>query len=236
VKKVGTKRTTSVRRVAMAVLAASFVIVGLVPQVSYAQTDGETKCDAGEELRDGVCVPIECSGDQVPEGPDGSCVPKCAENEELTGDGTCKKIEFTCWDDTKAPKEEDCPPRPAPNPCPDGSDFCEQIRSCPTDTPLPQGSTCDDPPPTTTTAPPVPPAASPTGDRGTFGRPAVVAGEGQDRPSPAAPAPPAAPAVPDSLARTGMNEWLAVIGTLLVMLGVVLVRWSSTRPQLAHRG
>ena len=211
------------QRVIMAVLAASFIVVGLLPQIGYAQTEGEPKCDAGQEVKDGVCVPIACPDDQVPEGPEGSCVPKCASNETRTPRGTCQKIEFTCWDGSKAPREEDCPPKPTPNPCPDGSDFCEQIRSCPTDTPLPQGSTCDDPPPTTTTAPPVPPAASPVGDRGTFGRP-VVEAAGLDRP--AAPAPPA-PAVPDSLARTGVNEWLAVIGTLLVMIGAALVRWSA---------
>ncbi|HVM09461.1 MAG TPA: hypothetical protein VM345_13420 [Acidimicrobiales bacterium] len=244
----GTLRTASMRRVWLAMVAATLVVFTALPAPAHAATDdairsdglgtrvasedGEgtpkKECPEGEIDRgEGECVPEGTCGEGLERvGEEGRCVPVCQPGETRNAAGDCQKPELEdCFDGTKAPPGA-CPAPPAPTPCPDGAPICGAVRSCPIDSPLPPGSTCEAPSSITLPASqadaPLPPSPSPIGDGGVFGRPldlpqaipdlAGVAGAGATR------------GAPPELARTGLNEMLSVAGSALVLVGLMLVR------------
>jgi hypothetical protein len=191
---------------------------------------------ASGQVDGGEPKPDPCASDEAPTG--GSCdgaTHRCEDGSEPV-DGVCPDREAPepCWDGSE-PKEGDCPPKP--NPCPDGEDFCEQIRSCPTDNPLPSGSTCEDHVEAAPEVAPVDAAPSPDAGGALFGRPAPIRG-GVIVPSrPAAPAP-APPAVAGARARSGpalartgeTTDGLVVGGVFLVTAGALLLAVVRRRP------
>jgi len=259
---VGTNNRPSggrLRRLLLALIALGFVVTGTLPTPfaagdrAVAQVvceDGsapdekgecpkpEPECPRGEvwDPDREECVTPECAKDEVFDEEKGCVKPGCTPPEEPVGPGGRCQVPFVCWNGEHVATEDQCDPPPQGD-CPPDAQICGQIRSCPIDSPLGGGASCETPAPTTTTAPPVPPSPSPVGDRGTFGRPAEVEGSGDERPAPVpAPAPAPAPAPLPDLARTGPEESLAAIGAGMLAIGLALVRIGRpSRGSAKHR-
>lgn len=198
----------------VAALAILALTLAISPRAAAAQIvppgddpAEDPKCAAGEQLVDGDCVVLTCTPPEEPIGEGGAC-----EKPPLV----------RCWDGVDRPRGT-CPDEPEPAPCPDGAELCGTIRACPTDTPLPPGSACDDPPLETPAPPPVPASPARVGS-GTFGRPATVEAASLPGSRQVAVVRAAASREAEPLARTGQQAWLGAVGLVLVAVGWVAVR------------
>jgi len=184
--------------------------------------------------------------------------PECPTGSFPDSHGGC--FTPTCPDGSAVPESGECP-----SSCPDGAQQCEQVRSCPVDSPLPLGSTCEH---TSTASPTVTAPSEPAQDPSTqggataalapavqaslFGRPAEVLGTqlvreehgGAARSANATRAPAAAPRFA-ARAASGETATLATTGSplggataaggILLLIGTGLVVCSARDARETYR-